>query len=321
MLEDLSHAVVSQLSSYNDVGMCLGSETRNPYKALTAKLVVSGQLHFEVPNGHTHHSRHFDCLSKEQKKAIRWKHKNATDLSGYASLKPQDKARVRESIGLNEEGQGTSGVQNRVDEKTESKGKGKEKAPHHDFQENVPESSSQHTENRPRSPEHFQWWHDNMPSWDDPESPQSPQEAVSSSRGKETSNLNKQYRWGNTQSETRAQRVPQPAGAFHQANGPSISEQSSRAPQDSEESILSAPTEPTSVPDLPVANLGPPAAPKPEVDANVLMKLELEDKEAEARLAEAELMLAETRVKVETARRAVVAQKLKMAKAGLPPPN
>ncbi|KAG8898622.1 hypothetical protein FRC01_010836, partial [Tulasnella sp. 417] len=46
-----------------------------------------------------------------------------------------------------------------------------------------------------------------------------------------------------------------------------------------------------------VAHPGPPAAPKTEVDPVVLMKLELEDKEAEARLAEAELLLAETRVK------------------------
>ncbi|KAG8949008.1 hypothetical protein FRC00_008344 [Tulasnella sp. 408] len=122
-----------------------------------------------------------------------------------------------------------------------------------------------------------------------------------------------------TRSETRSRRVPQPAGAFHQVNGPSISEQ--RAHQESEDRTIPAPTEPASVPDLPVANLGPPAAPKPEVDKTVLMKLELEDKEAEARLAEAELLLAETRVKVETARRAVVAQKLKMAKAGIPPPN
>ncbi|KAG9048429.1 hypothetical protein FS837_012877 [Tulasnella sp. UAMH 9824] len=51
----------------------------------------------------------------------------------------------------------------------------------------------------------------------------------------------------------------------------------------------------------------------------LLMKLELEDKEAEARLAEAELLLAETRVKVENARRAVSAQKLKMAQVGIPP--
>ncbi|KAG8949009.1 hypothetical protein FRC00_008345 [Tulasnella sp. 408] len=49
------------------------------------------------------------------------------------------------------------------------------------------------------------------------------------------------------------------------------------------------------------------------------MKLELEDKEAEARLAEAELQLAETRVKVENARRAVSAQKLKMAQIGVSP--
>ncbi|KIO19241.1 hypothetical protein M407DRAFT_31131 [Tulasnella calospora MUT 4182] len=56
-----------------------------------------------------------------------------------------------------------------------------------------------------------------------------------------------------------------------------------------------------------------------EIDSTLLMKLELEDKEAEARLAEAELLLAETRVKVETARRAVSAQKLKMAQAGVVP--
>ncbi|KIO28407.1 hypothetical protein M407DRAFT_243061 [Tulasnella calospora MUT 4182] len=71
--------------------------------------------------------------------------------------------------------------------------------------------------------------------------------------------------------------------------------------------------------DSPVANSGPPAPPKAEIDPAVLMRLELEDKEAEARLAEAELLLAEARVKVETARRAVVAQKLMMARAGVSP--
>ncbi|KAG8921700.1 hypothetical protein FRC00_008338 [Tulasnella sp. 408] len=54
-----------------------------------------------------------------------------------------------------------------------------------------------------------------------------------------------------------------------------------------------------------------------QIDPVLLMKLELEDKEAEARLAEAELVLAETRVKVENTRRAVSAQKLKMAQVGI----
>lgn len=44
MLEDPSHAAVSQLSSCNDIGMCLGGETWNPYKALTAKVRLAATV-------------------------------------------------------------------------------------------------------------------------------------------------------------------------------------------------------------------------------------------------------------------------------------
>ncbi|KIO17946.1 hypothetical protein M407DRAFT_32383 [Tulasnella calospora MUT 4182] len=263
-----------------------------------------------------------DCLSKEQKKAIRWKHKSATDLSGYESLKPEDKDRVRESIGLNEEVQATSSPRNndsRPFEKTDGRDKGKEKAPQSDFRDDIPGGSRRHTGSRSISPEDFEWWHDNMPSWDDPEATKPSQGAISWSKEQKREGLNKQDGRRNAQSETRAQRVPQPARASHQANDPNSSEQTSH--HDSGNRVPSVPKEGALVMNTPVANLDPPAAPKAEIDPVVIMKLELEDKEAEARLAEAELLLAETRVKVETARRAVVAQKLLMARAGISVPN
>ncbi|KIO17950.1 hypothetical protein M407DRAFT_246606 [Tulasnella calospora MUT 4182] len=47
------------------------------------------------------------------------------------------------------------------------------------------------------------------------------------------------------------------------------------------------------------------------------MQLELEEKEALARLANAELKVAKSQVKVEAARLAVIEQRLKMARASI----
>ncbi|KAG8894522.1 hypothetical protein FRC01_012905, partial [Tulasnella sp. 417] len=205
---------------------------------------------------------------KEQKKAIRWKHKNASDLSGYESLKPEDKARVRESIGLNEAGQGTPNPQNtntsRQDQRTDAKGKGKAKESENGFQANVPGSSRQTTGSSPASPEQFQWWHDSAPSWDNPETTERPQGAVSPSKGKKWEAPTKQGGRTIEQPKEHAPPVPSPVGPPPPANGPNALEQMVHS--DLGNRLPLSIKENTPVKDSPVAHPGPPAAPKTEVD-------------------------------------------------------
>ncbi|KIO17942.1 hypothetical protein M407DRAFT_32380 [Tulasnella calospora MUT 4182] len=61
----------------------------------------------------------------------------------------------------------------------------------------------------------------------------------------------------------------------------------------------------------------PNAEPHREAATSPPMWLELEEKQARIRLAEAELQVAEARAKVEAARHAVIEHKLKMARAGM----
>ncbi|KAG8941828.1 hypothetical protein FRC04_004070 [Tulasnella sp. 424] len=163
----------------------------------------------------------------------------------------------------------------------------------------------------------MQSWCGVMPSWDEPEPPKAPQENTRVNKQKEKEVANKQEGQRNAQSEAYLEPVPPRAGTASQANNSRKPKQpSNQESRDARQAMPKASemrpeTEPSAPPS------GPPAAPKAEIDSTTVMWLELEDAKAEARLAEAELLLAETRVKVETARRAVIAQKLKMARAGI----
>ncbi|KIO28599.1 hypothetical protein M407DRAFT_22183 [Tulasnella calospora MUT 4182] len=161
-----------------------------------------------------------------------------------------------------------------------------------------------------------------IPISDNPEPPKARQGTASPNKGKARGGEDEQGGRRNVLPELPVQPVSAPTGASQQAYGPSRPKETGR--QDLGDPL--APKESTPVVDSFVADPGPPRAPKADIDSALLMKLELEDKEAEARLAEAELLLAEnrivlaeTRLKVETARRAVVAQKLIMARAGVSP--
>ncbi|KAG9048431.1 hypothetical protein FS837_012879 [Tulasnella sp. UAMH 9824] len=290
-------------------------------------MLVAGQLVVHTQDGSTQNTRHLDCLSKDQKRTARKRVKGPGDLPGFKNLRADDKKKVREVFGLDEDTQSVQGGQNNKgsrDEKTDAKGKGTAKAPERGPQGNAPGSSRQHLETRPISPAQSQSWYDNTPSWDDPEPPKPSSVAATVGGWKGREGQNKQEGRRNAPPETRVQPVPPPAAAPQQASGPNRSKQAGN--QDFGNRNPPAPNVPEITPpgNSPVLNPSPPQAaapapPKTGIDPAVLMRLELEDKEAEARLVEAELLLAETRVRVETARRAVVAQKLLMARAGVSP--
>ncbi|KAG8916209.1 hypothetical protein FRC01_003298 [Tulasnella sp. 417] len=157
-----------------------------------------------------------------------------------------------------------------------------------------------------------------IPIGDNTEPPKSPHGAISSEKGKSRGVA--QDARGN------AHAVPPPVPAL---KGSPQQTDSSNRPEATGSQDLMKPLvqkESTPVVDHSVVNTSLPAPYKAGIDPAMLMKLELEDKEAEARLAEAELLLvetritlAETRLKVETARRAVAAQKLLMARSGVSP--
>ncbi|KAG8941826.1 hypothetical protein FRC04_004068 [Tulasnella sp. 424] len=295
-------------------------------------LLVAGQLQVNAVNDGDAN------ISKEQKRNIQRRHKTPAKLPGYGNLKQGDRTRVRESIGWDEDAQSTSGNQNsnnRSDGKTDAKGKRRAKEPEHKTQGNAPASSRQHAETVPISPEPSQSWFENAATWDDPEPPKAPQETARVNNRKEREDVNKQEGRRNAQSEAHFEPVTPQVRIPSQANGSRQPKQPSK--QDPWDEIQATPRsaagydlgatrsdpyeplspegrleiEPSAAPS------GPPAPAKAEIDSVVVMRLELEDAEAEARLAEAELLLAETRVKVESARRAVIAQKLKMARAGV----
>ncbi|KAG8895436.1 hypothetical protein FRC01_012365, partial [Tulasnella sp. 417] len=160
-------------------------------------MLVAGQLVIntggqeeDAPN-----FRHFDCLSQAQKNRARKQVKGPSDLPGYRNMKGEDKKRVRETFGWNDDAQSVQGGQKnkgRADDKADAKGKGKGKASGHEAQGNAPGSSKQRNEARPMSPALSQTWYDNNPSWDDPEPPKPPQGTAFSGRGKEREGGNKQ---------------------------------------------------------------------------------------------------------------------------------
>ncbi|KAG8949230.1 hypothetical protein FRC00_008198, partial [Tulasnella sp. 408] len=153
-------------------------EKRRAVLAAAGGMLVAGQLVVHTQDGSTQNTRHLDCLSKDQKKTARKRVKGPGDLPGLKNLRADDKKRVREAFGLNEDTQSVQGGQNnkgRSDEKADAKGKGKANASERGPQGNAPGSSRQHIETRPISPAQSQSWYDGTgPSWDDPEPPKPP---------------------------------------------------------------------------------------------------------------------------------------------------
>ncbi|KAG8941829.1 hypothetical protein FRC04_004071 [Tulasnella sp. 424] len=282
---------------------------------LAGGLLVAGQLQVTAEDGDTIHSA-------GQKRSIRKRYKTFADLPGYWSLKSDDRNRVKEFIGWIEDAQGTPNIQSnnsRADGKIDAKGKGKVKESDRESQGSAPRGSRRHAETRPISPEPSQSWFGNVPSWDDPEPPKALQETARVNKKKEKEEVNKQEGRRNARSEAHLEPVPPQPGTASQANNSRKPKPpSNQDSRDAKQAISQAPELRLEVQPTPAPS-GPPEPPKAEIDQTVVMRLELEDAEAVARLAEAELLLVETRVKVESARRAIIAQKLKMARAGVAP--
>ncbi|KAG8964500.1 hypothetical protein FRC05_003781 [Tulasnella sp. 425] len=298
----------------------------------TGGLLTAGQLQINaVQDGNANDSQ-------EEKQNIQRRHDTPHKLPGYANLKLNDRNRVRESIGWGEDAQSTSGTQNddsRSDGRTEAKDKVNGKEPEHGSQGNAPGSPRQHAETVPISAEPSPSWFADLATWDEPEPPKAPQETARVNNRKEREEVNKQEGRRNAQFEAHLKPVTPQVRMSPQANGFRQPRQPSN--RDSWDRIRSTPRGAASYalgatrsdpyrPLAPESRLeikpsaapsGPPAVPKAEIDSAVVMRLELEDAEAEAGLAEAEVLLAETRVKAQSARRAVIAQKLKMARAGV----
>ncbi|KAG9018607.1 hypothetical protein FRB90_011214 [Tulasnella sp. 427] len=271
-------------------------------------------------------SRHPECLGKNLRKNIRKLHKTPADLPGYQNLKALDKTRAKNVIWPAEE---DSSLLTNQDTSTQTGAPGGDRVQSTEPKIDVSGSSVQHIDDSVLS----EFWYTSGPSWDDPAPSRAPQvnSGTSKEKGQEPSNYQRQATRRNVEQVIplppipSAARAPLPPSEPERPNQPTILPKPGYQSKQTNNSESQSPNPRTTFTSQEAVGLGasagPPAPPKADilVDSTMLMRLELEDKEAEVRLVEAELQLAETRVKVETARRAVVAQKLVMARAGVSP--